>query len=132
MPVSTRAFYSIVKNTSGVERHFSFLPNGGRTLAAGEEYSYFGDIRQEIGNKAGSESSSRRRDREAFMRAITTEALTVLETPAPISMDEENNDSARSYLISGDTVVVIDPYTWQPPEYPSSSASSTVSASSSA
>jgi len=122
MQISTSSFFSIVKNTAETERHFSFLPYGGRTLAAGEEYSYFGDIRQEIGNKAGSESSSRARDRDAFMRAITSGALTVLVTPAPLFLDD-THDAARTVIIDNDLVVVIDPYTGDPPTYPSSSSS---------
>lgn len=121
MPVDTSSFYSVVKNTSGVARHFSFLPNGGRTLEPNEEYSYFGDIRNEIGRKAGSEPSSARRDREAFIRAIADGALSVITTPAPIFRDL-TLDEPRTISIDNELLSVIDPYA--PPTLESSSSSS--------
>ena len=109
MPVDTSWCYSIVKNVSGAERHFSFLPNGGRTLANNEEYSFYGDIRQEVGRKAGTEASSARRDRDAFLRAVSGGLLRVVSTPRPIVYDTTLAKSAILRVNNG-AVSVIDPY----------------------
>jgi hypothetical protein len=92
---------TVVKNTSGVVRHFGFLPHGGRTLAVNEEYVYRGDIRQMIGAKAGTEASSRRRSWDAFERALDSGDLTILSTPSQVLEDSVSGNPTIITVANG-------------------------------
>jgi len=72
-----------VKNISGEELHFPFLGARGRTLAAGETYSYPGGPLDGL-NVHGFPSD---RDRDDFLRALKDNRLEVTAGPPPILTD---------------------------------------------
>lgn len=98
---NTSCLYSTIKNTSGKSRIFGFIPPHGRTLAANEEYSIFGDIRNALGGNRGPERSVARRDMIAFEAAIASGDLQILETPSQIIVDSVTGDSKILGLASG-------------------------------
>jgi len=70
---TTNQFSTIVRNTSGSTMTFSFLPPHGRTLTAGQEYSFAGDIQTRLGT--GGRINKRKFD--AFKAAILAGNITV-------------------------------------------------------
>ena len=109
MPIySTTCLYSTVKNTSGVTKTFSFLPPHGRTLDEDDEFSVFGDIRQALGGNQGSEHSVKNRDRVSFEQAIARGDLQILQTPSPILIDLDTEESQMLEL-DGGVLSAVDP-----------------------
>ena len=104
----TSCLYSTCRNTSGVAKIFGFLPPHGKQLAAGEEMTVFGDIRQAIIRFERTES---RRNIIAFEAAIQRKDLLIVNTPNPILEDEATETTKMLRLNSG-TLGVIDPC-WQ-------------------
>jgi hypothetical protein len=62
-------FYTTVKNISGFDRAFSFLGFHGKFLAAGAEYTEFGDLMQKLAN-SGVQNKARKQN--GLMRALVT------------------------------------------------------------
>lgn len=89
--MATTCLSSTVKNTSGSTKTFSFLPNHGYTLTAGQEKTFVGDIVSLVAAKSG-------RDLAAFMAALESGAITIVQTPAPIMYDETDDVSQRLAL----------------------------------
>lgn len=77
---------STVKNTSGQEKYFGFLPPHGKRLAADEEINVFGDIKEAVnrGDRFGN------RHMNALLDALDRGDLTIISTPLPIAYDETN------------------------------------------
>jgi hypothetical protein len=91
--------YSTVKNTSGARRSFGFLPPHGRSLAANEEFTLFGDINSRLRHA---------RDRAALESAIDRGDLLILSTPAPLLQDTVTTDVKMLRLVDG-TLSAVDP-----------------------
>lgn len=85
--INVQCLYSTVRNDSGVSKVFSFLPPHGRRLAANEEFTVFGDIKQAIIKHDRLEA---RRAIIAFERAIQRGDMTILNTPSVILEDDAN------------------------------------------
>jgi hypothetical protein len=90
--------YSTVKNVSGGTKKFGFLPPHGRELDNNEEFTVFGDIRQQLGGNRGSERSVARRDNAAFEAAIDAGDLELISTPSQILQDATTNASKMLQL----------------------------------
>lgn len=91
----TRCLYSSVVNRSGVAKTFGFLPPHGRKLAANEEFTVFGDIKQAIIPFDRKES---RRSIIAFENALLRGDMDILSTPAVIMADDANPGSPSQML----------------------------------
>jgi hypothetical protein len=68
-----------VRNISGVQQFFGFLPPHGRTLGAGEQYSTPGDLATFLACKSGGGSVKKY---EALERALANALLALVSTPA--------------------------------------------------
>ena len=108
MAMDTSCLYSTVKNTSGVSRVFGFLPPHGRTLAIDEEFTVFGDVRQNLGGNQGGERSVQRRANTAFEAAVESGALEILNTPSPIFQDTVTQLPKMLQVANG-TISAVDP-----------------------
>lgn len=89
--LNTRCLYSTVRNTSGVEQVFGFLPSHGRRLAPNETFTVFGDIREAIVKFERSES---RRSVIAFENALRRGDLEIVNTPGVVLADDANPGSS--------------------------------------
>lgn len=105
MPMATSCLFSTVKNTSGKRMFFAFLPPHGRWLAADEEMTIFGDIRDQVGNNGPTRRQARI---DAFQDSIEAGNLQIVSTPSPILVDSVSGDSKSLTLTSG-TLGVEDP-----------------------
>jgi hypothetical protein len=108
MPMDTSCLYSTVKNVSGGTKIFGFLPPHGRTLANNEEFTVFGDIRQNLGGNQGGERSVQRRANAAFEAAVESGDLEVLQTPSPILQDV-NTDLPKMFRLASGVLSTVDP-----------------------
>lgn len=105
MAYDVTCLYSTLKNISGKSMFFAFLPPHGRRLANNEEFTVFGDIRDQVGNSG----PTRRTDRiKAFEDAIEAGNLVIVSTPSPILKDTVSGASKALKLTSG-TLSVQDP-----------------------
>ncbi len=103
--LDTRCLYSTVRNTSGGRKTFGFLPPHGRSLAANEEFTVFGDILQSL---IRFERSEARRSIIAFERALQRGDITIVRTPAPLFEDEVTEGTKMLRLNNG-TFGAVDP-----------------------
>lgn len=108
MAMDTSCLYSSVKNISGVQKIFGFLPPHGRTLAVDEEFTVFGDIRQGLGGNRGGERSVARRDNAAFEAAVESGDLQILSTPSPVLQDTVT-EAPKILQLSSGTLSQVDP-----------------------
>lgn len=94
---------SVLRNTSGVEMVFGFIPPHGKRLAAAEEISVFGNILEAInrGDRFGN------RHMNALLDALDRGDITIVSTPAPVLFDETNQTSHIIGIDNG-TVVISD------------------------
>lgn len=106
--MDTSCLYSTVKNVSGGTKRFGFLPPHGRELDNNEEFTVFGDVRQNIGGNRGAERSVQRRDNSAFEAAIANGDLVIVQTPSPILQDTVSSASKMFQLASG-SLSTVDP-----------------------
>ena len=106
--MDTSCLYSTVKNTSGVPKFFGFLPPHGRTLAANQEFTVFGDIRHQVGTNQGGERSVQRRSLVAFENALNAGHLEIVNTPSPVLQDTVTNDPQMLQINDG-TLAAQDP-----------------------
>jgi hypothetical protein len=106
--MDTSCLYSTVKNTSGGTKIFGFLPPHGRELAADEEFTVFGDIRQNLGGNRGSERSVARRDNTAFEAAIEAGDLIIVNTPN-IILQDVTTAGVKMLQLSNGTLSSVDP-----------------------
>lgn len=105
MPLDRSALYSTVMNTSGGRKKFGFLPPHGRELAANEEYTVYGDIREAI---IRFERTEARRVIIAFEQAIDRGDIRILHTPAPVLLDQTTGVSKMVNLNNG-ALGIVDP-----------------------
>tara|TARA_Y100000004_G_C8923158_1_gene416367 strand:+ start:253 stop:627 length:375 start_codon:yes stop_codon:yes gene_type:complete len=106
--MDTSCLYSTVKNISGGAKIFGFLPPHGRELANDEEFTVFGDVRQNIGGNRGSERSVQRRDDAAFEAAIEAGDLEILSTPSPI-LEDATLEIPKMLKLDSGTLSTVDP-----------------------
>jgi len=101
----TTCLYSSVKNTSGVRKRFGFLPPHGRELAADEEFTVYGDVREAV---IKDERVGCRRHIVAFEAAMARGDIQILNTPSPILLDATTNES-KMLQLDGGTLGTTDP-----------------------
>jgi len=106
--MDTSCLYSTVKNISGGAKIFGFLPPHGRELAAAEEFTVFGDIRQNLGGNRGSERSVHRRDNAAFEAAVEAGDLEIVSTPSPI-LEDVTLEIPKMLKLDSGTLSTVDP-----------------------
>lgn len=104
--LDTRCLYSTVKNTSGQRKKFGFLPPHGRELAAGEEFTVFGDIKQAI---IRHERTEARRSIIAFEQALLRGDMEIISTPGIILEDDSNPGSTKMLRLRNGTLGTQDP-----------------------
>lgn len=97
--------YSTIKNTSGRRKTFGFLPPHGRTLAAFEDFTVFGDIRQAL---IRHERSEARRNIVAFENALKRNDIEILQTPSVVLEDENVPGTTKILTLRGGTLGVED------------------------
>ena len=85
-----------------------FLPPHGRELAAAEEFTVFGDIRQNLGGNRGSERSVHRRDNAAFEAAVEAGDLEIVSTPSPI-LEDVTLEIPKMLKLDSGTLSTVDP-----------------------
>lgn len=107
MPVDSRCLFSTIRNTSGGRKKFGFLPPHGRELDADEEMTVFGNILEAVANANGDRVSSRRH-MIAFEAAVERGDIDILNTPAPIMVDQTSGAS-KQLTLDGGTLGVLDP-----------------------
>jgi hypothetical protein len=100
-----RCLYSTVKNTSGGAKPFGFLPPHGRKLAANEEFTVWGDIREAI---IRFERTEARRSIIAFENALARGDIDIIHTPNPILQDHTTGHNKILRLNNG-ALGVVDP-----------------------
>lgn len=102
MPFSgPECFYTIVKNTSGQRRFFSFLPPHGKWLNANETYMFYGYPWE---TRRYSHGSSQRYI-DAFHNALMNGELKLISTPAPI-VANATSSRAIGINLAGNVVAV--------------------------
>ena len=106
--MDTSCLYSTVKNISGGAKIFGFLPPHGRELASAEEFTVFGDIRQNLGGNRGSERSVHRRDNAAFEAAVEAGDLEIVSTPSPI-LEDVTLEIPKMLKLDSGTLSTVDP-----------------------
>ena len=89
--------YSTVKNVSGKQMTFGFLPPHGVTLANNATFTVFGDIREAI---SSGRRSAARRNLIAFANAIEDGKLQITSTPPPI-FTNPTNGLVRTLQVTG-------------------------------
>jgi hypothetical protein len=107
-PFDTTCLYSTVKNLSGAQKLFSFLPPHGRTLQNLQEFTVFGDITEAIirhGRDGG------RANILALERAMARGDMVITKSKAPILKDVTNAVVDKTYMIQlhGTTLVAVPP-----------------------
>lgn len=107
MSQDTHCLFSTVRNNTAGRILFGFLPPHGRELAAGEEFTIFGNVVDMIATRRGDRVSSRR-DIQAFEAAISRGDLVIVHTPAPIFQDQTTHAIKMLRLNSG-SLGVVDP-----------------------
>ena len=73
-----------LKNASGQEKFFGFIPPHGKRLDADEEINVFGDIKEAVnrGDRFGN------RNMQALLDALDRGDIEIISTPLPIAFDE--------------------------------------------
>jgi len=92
---------SVLRNTSGVEMFFGFIPAHGRRLAAAEEISVFGNILEAVnrGDRSGN------RHMNALLDSLDRGDITIVSTPAPVLFDETLQTSHILGIDNGNVVI---------------------------
>jgi hypothetical protein len=99
------SLYTTIKNTTGVESVFGYLPPHGRKLAPNETITVFGNIVDRIAKKG-------ERSVNAFTRDLERGDIQVLATPSPVL---NNAGDARILNLTGaapGTLGTVDP-SWE-------------------
>lgn len=100
----TTCTMSVVRNTSGAARRFTFLPPHGRKLANNEELTVFGSILEAVnrGDRFG------RRSMDALDFALSRGQLEIKSLPHPILTDVSNG-TVKMIDLSAGALIVVDP-----------------------
>ena len=102
----TSCLFSIVKNTNGSTKVYSFLPPHGRTLDANEEYTIFGHV-QEAMIRNGDRATSQRWF-QALENAIARGDLQIVKTPAVI-LESPNGSLYTLSVANGGALSTVSP-----------------------
>lgn len=102
--VDLSCLYTTIRNR-GAEKVFGFLPPHGRRLAAGEEFTVFGNLDTAIIRGDRLES---RRCIMALEDAINRGDIEIIHTPAPILQDRTTG-SSKQLTVTGGTLGTRDP-----------------------
>lgn len=95
-------FKTKVRNMSGKEAFFGFLGPRGKRLAAGEEYTEDGDLRQKFAGR------TQGRQRKALLAALSNGDLAIVSSPPPLFYDE-TLDVTKTIKVDNNTVSATDP-----------------------
>ncbi len=106
MPLDTACLYSTVKNTSDGRKTFGFLPPHGRSLAANEEFTVFGDIRQAV---IRHERTEGRRNMIALENSLRRGELEILSTPGIILEDDSEPGVYKMVRLRNGALGITDP-----------------------
>ena len=88
---------TVIKNTSGSAKYFSFLPTHGLRLAADEEVSIVGDLFEACTRGC----RAVKRNISALLKAIDDGDLTIVSTPAPVFYDAGWGESRVARVKNG-------------------------------
>lgn len=102
----TLCLYSTLKNVSGVEQFFGFLPPHGKTLANNGCVTIFGDIWDRLATFGGGRLNERARD--AFEDAVTNSTIEIIKSPSLFIYDDTAT-RVRIVDVDGGTLGVLDP-----------------------
>lgn len=91
-----------VRNMSGGEAFFGFLPPHGKRLKSAEEYTFFGSPETLLA------SITKKRHRTALQSALTTGKLVIVSTPSVIAYDA-TLDVSKAIGVTNGSVVAVDP-----------------------
>ena len=97
--MATTCLQTLLRNTSGVTKAFSFIPPHGKRLTAGEEISIDGDIWDRIKTK---------RQLDALKRAVEAGDIVIVDTPDERHYDE-TLDMVKVLGVDNGAVTVDDP-----------------------
>lgn len=103
---SAQELYTVVQNTSGVEKTFGFLGPRGMRLGINEVVAIPGDLVGSIG--ALTQQGGRRRKFDAMERTLKRGALQINSRPAPVLFDP-TDEVPKSIAIVGGALGVVDP-----------------------
>lgn len=101
--MTVACLYTTVKNTSGVDNHFGFLPPHGVTLGADAEYSVAGDLVTRIANARDSE-----RTMPSFEGCLDRTELVILHSPA-VHLYDATTEEVKVLDLDNSTLGTIDP-----------------------
>lgn len=96
---------TLIRNTSGGTRNFSFLPPHGIRMAAGEEVSIVGDLVQALSRSV---DGAGRRNIISLQKALDAGDLMIVSSPSQILHDDTKNKS-RILHLNNDVLTVVDP-----------------------
>lgn len=108
IPSPHKNLLTVVRNTSGGTRKFSFLPPHGRELAANEEVSYTGDLGAAISR---GDHNANKRNLDALLASVDAGDLIVVRTPNPIFYDEFTSN-VRTLRVQANVLSLTEP-SWE-------------------
>jgi hypothetical protein len=94
-------FKTVVRNTSGAERHFPFLPPHGRTLADDGDFIFKGDLFAVLWKNNG-------REFDALNTAVEAGDLTIIQTPT-MARHDPTDELVKYVDVDNGAVVILDP-----------------------
>lgn len=94
--------YTTVRNTSGHEAVFSFIPPHGRRMAADEQLTVAGNLVDRLAKQTSN------RGFKALERALQSGALAIIATPTTFVYDEAG-DATHGVGIAGGALGEVDP-----------------------
>jgi hypothetical protein len=106
MADSVECLFTTVKNVSGSEKYFGFLPPHGKRLAANEEVTILGDLVTRVA-RSGPHSYTKRPG-DALQRALLADLLVIMKTPA-VHLYDETLDETKALSLDNGSLGVVDP-----------------------
>jgi hypothetical protein len=100
----TLCLYSHLKNTSGAERHFGWLPPHGKTLTANQTITVFGDIFDQL--MTGGRLNERKRD--GLLNDLSNNYIEIIKSPVVFFYDATDTRVSTIEIDNG-AVGVVDP-----------------------
>lgn len=99
---NTTCLETKVRNMTGKKATFGFLPPHGKTLAAGEEYTFFGSLTGLL------QAITSKRKRTAFENALKNGYIVVVSSPS-IFLYDETLDVTKTIKVDNGSVSTADP-----------------------
>lgn len=99
---NTTCLETKVRNMTGVTATFGFLPPHGKTLTAGQEYTFFGSL------PALLQAITSKRKRTAFQNALQNGDIVVVSSPTPFLYDA-TLDVTKTIKVDNGSVSAADP-----------------------